>query len=91
MYEFKEYPKYIFHKSEEAKIVNSKEEQDELGKGWQETPFETPEEQAPKAEESTSSSPEEIKGEEAVTYKEHMANWESKEEKAQKPKNKKAK
>lgn len=34
-----EYPKWIFHKSEAPKIVNTKEEHDQAGKGWEETPF----------------------------------------------------
>lgn len=60
------YPKWIYHRTLEAKIVNSEEEHKASGPLWKDTPaaFEEPE-----------------------TYREHMAEWESKEEK--KPKRKK--
>lgn len=32
------YPKWIFHKTEPAKIVNSEAEHAEAGEGWEETP-----------------------------------------------------
>lgn len=32
------YPKWIFHKTEAPKVVNTKEEHDQAGKGWEETP-----------------------------------------------------
>ena len=89
-----EYPKWIYHKTQDAKIVQTKEEHDEVGKGWQETPFEVSEKQDPKIEESSTSSNQEAESASAteVTYKEHMAEWESKEEKKnKKPKAKKAK
>lgn len=40
MYQHKEYPKFLYHKTEQAKIVNSEAEQKELGKEWKEVPFE---------------------------------------------------
>lgn len=33
-----EYPKWLYHKTEPAKIVQNKEEHESLGKGWEETP-----------------------------------------------------
>lgn len=33
-----EYPKWIYHKTEPAKIVQSKEEHEAQGTGWKETP-----------------------------------------------------
>lgn len=39
-YTHQEYPKVLYHKSEPAQIVESKAEQDALGKGWTETPAE---------------------------------------------------
>lgn len=33
-----EYPKYLYHESKEPVVVNSKDEHEELGKGWEETP-----------------------------------------------------
>ena len=38
MYVFKEYPKFLYHKKHQAKIVHSKEEQLALGKEWVESP-----------------------------------------------------
>lgn len=32
------YPKWLYHKSEEPKVVKSKEEHEALGKGWEESP-----------------------------------------------------
>ena len=32
------YPKWLYHKTLPEKVVNSKEEHDALGKGWEETP-----------------------------------------------------
>lgn len=52
------YPKWIYHKTEAPKVVNSKEEHDQKGKGWQETPFEQDQEQIPTKEESTEAEPE---------------------------------
>lgn len=49
------YPKWLYHKTKDAVIVNSKEEHDALGKGWQETPYEKPEKQVEKAEKSQAS------------------------------------
>ena len=39
-YEYIEFPKYIYHKTKEPKIVNSKEEQAAEGDEWSETSFE---------------------------------------------------
>lgn len=33
-----QYPKYLYHKTEAPKIVQTKEEHEALGKGWEETP-----------------------------------------------------
>lgn len=54
------YPKWLYHKTRDAVIVNSKEEHDALGKGWQETPYEKPEKQIEKAEKQAASKTEEI-------------------------------
>lgn len=41
MYIHKDFPKYVYHKIEKPKVVNSEEELKELGKDWKETPIET--------------------------------------------------
>lgn len=33
-----EYPKYLYHATEAAQVVQSKEEHEALGEGWQESP-----------------------------------------------------
>lgn len=33
-----EYPKYVYHKSQGAKLVTSSDEHEALGKGWHEEP-----------------------------------------------------
>lgn len=48
------YPKWIFHKTEAAKIVQTKEEHEQAGEGWEEAPFAVGQESDAKAEESTS-------------------------------------
>lgn len=49
------YPKWIYHKTLDAKVVKTKEEHDEAGKGWEETPFAEDKEQVSKADESQAS------------------------------------
>ena len=55
-----EFPKWKYHKTEPAVIVESAEEEAALGKGWSSTVFEDPK-----------------------TYKEHMSEWKSEDEKAE--------
>jgi len=45
-----EYPKWLYHKTESPKIVQTKEEQDEAGKGWKEVPFAVVEEKSTESE-----------------------------------------
>lgn len=47
------YPKWIYHKTEAPKVVNSKEGHDQAGKGWEEAPFAQDQEQVPTKEEQT--------------------------------------
>lgn len=79
------YPKWIYSKELEAKIVYSKEEH-EAHKGWEEAPFAKPEKQdeTPQEPKTDQDSAQEA----PKTYKEHMSDWVSKEEK-KKPRNKK--
>ena len=39
MSEVQQYPKWLYHKTESAVIVQDEAAQKELGKGWEETPF----------------------------------------------------
>lgn len=39
MSEIKHYPKWVYHKTEPAFIVLSKDEHEKLAKGWAEAPF----------------------------------------------------
>ena len=48
---FQEFPKWLYHKTEQALIVQNQKEQDALGKGWKETPFTKVEEQTTTTEE----------------------------------------
>lgn len=70
------YPKYVYHPSCEPLLIHSKEQHEAIGKDWKETPadFETP-------QEIPTGTPEGDKDESPKTYREHMAEWESKEEK----------
>lgn len=61
------YPSWRYHKTKEPVIVHSAEDEKALGKGWADTPAKF--ESDKKAEEKSD------------TYREHMASWESKEEK----------
>lgn len=36
---FNEYPKWLYHKTEASKIVQTKDEHEQAGKGWKEVPF----------------------------------------------------
>lgn len=42
------YPKWLYHRTEQAVIVNNPDEQEALGKGWAEAPFTEPEAEEPK-------------------------------------------
>lgn len=46
------YPKWIYRKDGEAKVVNSKEEHKAAGKGWAETPTAFEKVEEPEAEEA---------------------------------------
>ena len=48
------YPKWLYHKTEAPKIVQSKEEHEKLGKGWEETPAAFDKKQDAKAEKPAS-------------------------------------
>lgn len=48
------YPKWVYHKTEEAKVVQTKEEHDALKGNWQEAPFAESKESDEKAPESSS-------------------------------------
>lgn len=37
-YEYKPYPKFLYHKSKDPVIVQSEEDQKDLGRGWHEEP-----------------------------------------------------
>lgn len=47
------YPKWIYHKTEAPKIVNSEAEHEQAGKGWEETPAAFDQRSDEKAEKST--------------------------------------
>lgn len=82
MSEIKYFPKWLYHKTETAMIVQDEAEQKALGKEWHESPVNVP---APSIEQELQHDFEVIANEDEVaapTYKEHMAGWESKSEKA---------
>lgn len=58
---FMSYPKWIYHETKEAKVVNSKEEHDAEGNEWKEVPFDKPEEQALEQGEQTQDQAEDSK------------------------------
>lgn len=80
------YPKWIYHETLEPKIVFSKEEH-EAHTGWEETPAAFVKESNAKAQEPQTDQTQ--TSENPKTYKEHMSEWVSKEEKAKKPRKKK--
>lgn len=45
-----EYPKWLYHATQAAVIVNDPAEQEALGEGWQESPVEAPAQAAAPAE-----------------------------------------
>ena len=53
-----EYPKFVFHKTQGHKIVQTKEEHEALGKGWEETPAAFNKKQDEKEPQPTASAPE---------------------------------
>jgi hypothetical protein len=53
------YPKWIYHKTEQPKIVQTKEEHDSLKGDWKEVPFESVEKQVEAAEKPQTSETEE--------------------------------
>lgn len=56
-----EYPKWIYHENEAPKLVKTKEEHDQAGKGWEETPFAVSEKSNEAQKESKANQSEEIK------------------------------
>lgn len=54
------YPKWIYHETLDAKIVNSKEEHEACGKGWEETPAAFDKKQNEKTEKPTASENEKV-------------------------------
>lgn len=52
-----QYPKWLYHRTEPAVIVNDPDEQSALGDGWGEAPFvaDEPEELKPKGKKNASS------------------------------------
>jgi hypothetical protein len=38
LYQYQEYPRYLYHRTEKPVIVDGPEEHDALGEGWETTP-----------------------------------------------------
>jgi hypothetical protein len=50
-----QYPTWVYHRFYEPRIVNSKEEYEQIGKSWQKIPFKESEKQIAKTQESQTS------------------------------------
>ena len=66
MYEHKEFPKFIYHKTESAKIVQSKVDQDACGDEWAESPAFFEEIASPEIEEQKEKAPRKTSKKKAV-------------------------
>jgi len=87
-----QYPKWLYHKTEKAVIVQDEAEHKALGGGWVEVPFPVDLEKEAEAVEKHGEAEEIVEDEKPEkTYREHMAEFESKADKAAKLKNRDAK
>ena len=71
VYRYEEYPKYLYHQEFGSRLIQSEEEEESLGAGWQDSPatFESTEEASVEAEEQGGDSPDDTGAEqdESVT------------------------
>lgn len=79
------FPRWRFHKDlPDGKIVRSSEENEQLGAGWVDSPLDLVKASAGETKESPHPEAPNVDGEssdQAPTYREHMAKWESKADK----------
>ncbi len=66
------YPKWLYHKTNQPKVVQSEEEHAGLGEGWEETPTAFDQEQAPQAEEPKADENQTGKIDESSSHRGHV-------------------